>query len=582
MPTFLLDTPDLLPLPSLQAYTTVSVLLLSCSVYYAFQVTSEPDWKLNATISVGVTLEPGEGVLKATSAEGSLSGLMLSNETSLQLGLLLDNPLIVRLIDVLYLMLHEPLCIWTLINMAYCSLILFGKLVQRIVFGDLRVSEQQHLKDRFWNFVFYKFIFIFGVLNVQFMDEVVLWCTWFSMLGFLTLFAQLCRDRFEYLSFSSSTPKWPHLRLLLLLMAILASSLFLLGLCILVGIHSGINTFAFMAAETCLVMIRTCFVLTRYGIHLWDLQHQGVWENRTTYSYYSELCFELSGLVIDLLHHIHMLIWGNIILSMASLVILMQLRSIFYEIRRRIGKHQNYLQVVYLMETNFSMATQEELDKNSDGCAICWDRMDTARKLPCGHLFHNTCLRSWLEQDTSCPTCRTSLKARRGVDTNSTSDETTANTNLEAHFFHFDGSRYASWLPSVSVQVSRPSGNATVTRLVWGRRIDVTEMTSSSFSSSTSVQTSTPVAAPPPPTNLTSMGIQVQEWFPHVPLTLILQDLRVTHSIEVTMDNILDGRIQVPSSSRTSKSEMDSSQELTEDEASSNPITCSSSCSFVS
>jgi autocrine motility factor receptor len=84
--------------------------------------------------------------------------------------------------------------------MAYCCLILLGKFIQKLVFGELRVSEQQHIKDTFWNFVFYKFIFVFGVINVQYMDEVVLWCSWFSVLGFLHLLAQLCKDRFEYVS----------------------------------------------------------------------------------------------------------------------------------------------------------------------------------------------------------------------------------------------------------------------------------------------------------------------------------------------------------------------------------------------
>jgi autocrine motility factor receptor len=84
--------------------------------------------------------------------------------------------------------------------MAYCCLILLGKFIQKLVFGELRVSEQQHIKDKFWNFVFYKFIFVFGVINVQYMDEVVLWCSWFSVLGFLHLLAQLCKDRFEYVS----------------------------------------------------------------------------------------------------------------------------------------------------------------------------------------------------------------------------------------------------------------------------------------------------------------------------------------------------------------------------------------------
>lgn len=87
-----------------------------------------------------------------------------------------------------------------MINTAYCTLILLGKFIQRLVFAELRVSEQQHLKDKFWNFVFYKFIFVFGVINVQYMDEVIMWCAWFTVLGSLHLLAQLSKDRFEYVS----------------------------------------------------------------------------------------------------------------------------------------------------------------------------------------------------------------------------------------------------------------------------------------------------------------------------------------------------------------------------------------------
>lgn len=40
------------------------------------------------------------------------------------------------------------------------------------------------------------------------------------------------------------------------------------------------------------------------------------------------------------------------------------------------------------MILRFPLATEEELIKNNDDCAICWDSMVAARKLPCGHLFH--------------------------------------------------------------------------------------------------------------------------------------------------------------------------------------------------
>ena len=39
-------------------------------------------------------------------------------------------------------------------------------------------------------------------MNVQTMEEVVLWVAWFTCLGFLHLLVQLCKDRFEYVSYS--------------------------------------------------------------------------------------------------------------------------------------------------------------------------------------------------------------------------------------------------------------------------------------------------------------------------------------------------------------------------------------------
>lgn len=113
-----------------------------------------------------------------------------------------------------------------------------------------------------------------------------------------------------------------------------------------------------------------------------------VWEKRGPISYYVELCFDLTALVIDLIHHLHMLVWSNIFLSMASLVVCMQLRYLFHEIQRKYKKHRNYLWVRNHLEQNYPMATVEELQENSDNCAICWEKMDSARKLPCSHLFH--------------------------------------------------------------------------------------------------------------------------------------------------------------------------------------------------
>lgn len=45
------------------------------------------------------------------------------------------------------------------------------------------------------------------------------------------------------------------------------------------------------------------------------------------------------------------------------------------------------------------------------------------------------------------------------------------------------------------------------------------------------------------PERLNEMSNQVSQLFPHIPIDLIQQDLRLTHSIEITVENILEDRL---------------------------------------
>ncbi|KAK6477037.1 E3 ubiquitin-protein ligase AMFR-like isoform X1 [Huso huso] len=494
------------PWPSLRTYTGLSAVLLVGSVLSAYRTVTQPTQE-------DLGAEDNSQIPHSSITEQDYEVHDFDSGVAT---------------DIFWYLVSDSFFVWVLVNTACCFLMLIAKIIQCMVFGPLRVSERQHLKDKFWNFVFYKFIFIFGVLNVQTVEEVVMWCLWFAVLVFLHLMVQLCKDRFEYLSFSPTTPMSSHVRVLSLLVSMLLSCCGLAVVCGVAGYIQGMHTVAFMAAECLLVTVRTGHVIMRYTIHLWDLNHEGTWESKGTYVYYTDFFMELTLLSLDLTHHIHMLLFGNIWLSMASLVIFMQLRYLFHEVQRRIRRHKNYLRVVGNMEARFAIATPEELAANNDDCAICWDSMQAARKLPCGHLFHNSCLRSWLEQDTSCPTCRMSLN----INENSRAREDRQRENLgenigpvpgaEArphinhhnHFFHFDGSRIASWLPSFSVEVMHTTNI-----------LGITQANNS---------------------QLNAMAHQIQEMFPQIPYHLVLQDLQLTRSVEITTDNILEGRIQVP------------------------------------
>lgn len=71
------------------------------------------------------------------------------------------------------------------------------------------------------------------------------------------------------------------------------------------------------------------------------------------------------------------------------------------------------------MDQRYPTATPEEMTSMSDPtCIICREEMSlpqadtvqtdgpntTPKKLPCGHIFHFYCLKSWLERQQSCPT----------------------------------------------------------------------------------------------------------------------------------------------------------------------------------
>uniref|UniRef100_A0A8C8FG51 E3 ubiquitin-protein ligase AMFR n=1 Tax=Oncorhynchus tshawytscha TaxID=74940 RepID=A0A8C8FG51_ONCTS len=506
------------PWPSLQTYTALSVALLVGSIFSAYTTVTEQGF--------GVP-DMDEPLPPAPLVGDNIGGLEYVTSDDV-VGA--DTELATT---VMWYLVTDSVFVWVLVNTAFCSLMLIAKMIQCMVFGPLRVSEKQHLKDKFWNFIFYKFIFIFGVLNVQMVEEVVMWCLWFSALVFLHLMVQLCKDRFEYLSFSPTTSMNSHVRVLTLLVSLLLGCCGLAVVCGLLGAAHGMHTLSFMAAECLLVTVRTGHVIMRYTIHLWDLNHPGTWESKGSYVYYTDFIMELSMLSLDLMHHIHMLLFGNIWLSMASLVIFMQLRYLFHEVQRRIRRHKNYLRVINNMEARFAVATAEELVTNNDDCAICWDTMQTARKLPCGHLFHNSCLRSWLEQDTSCPTCRMSLNIsgdggpargqqqgaglplENNLGPGGPAADARPHLNQHNHFFHFDGSRIASWLPSFSVEVMHTTNILAIAQQANNSQLN-------------------------------TMAHQIQEMFPQVPYHLVLQDLQLTRSVEVTTDNILEGRIVVP------------------------------------
>ncbi|KAL7213911.1 hypothetical protein ACSBR1_026358 [Camellia fascicularis] len=83
-----------------------------------------------------------------------------------------------------------------------------------------------------------------------------------------------------------------------------------------------------------------------------------------------------------------------------------ELYETFRNFKIRVNDYIRYRKITSNMNDRFPDATPEELNASDAACIICREEMTTAKRLSCGHLFHVHCLRSWLERQHTCPTCR--------------------------------------------------------------------------------------------------------------------------------------------------------------------------------
>ena len=206
--------------------------------------------------------------------------------------------------------------------------------------------------------------------------------------------------------------------------------------------EKNLQTLTFLLAEIGVIMIKAIHIVLRYAIHLYDLNHTGLWEHKGRYvshfyhvtfylnrrligcadlilrvvfpefhSYesigaiqccrksrlfyrelkflsarwlhYNDLVLGCSFLTLNLFHHLHMLLSGNLWLSMASLVICMHIRFLFNEIQKQYHRHLNYRRVVIDMECKYPTVNKK------GECAICWDTFRWVIEVEMSHLYES-------------------------------------------------------------------------------------------------------------------------------------------------------------------------------------------------
>ncbi|PHJ24542.1 zinc c3hc4 type (ring finger) domain-containing protein [Cystoisospora suis] len=160
---------------------------------------------------------------------------------------------------------------------------------------------------------------------------------------------------------------------------------------------------------TCLGMFVSCGVsILKFGMHVIDLRLDNGWASKSAVIFYLELIHDVTSLAIFLLF------MSVFFITQPSRLPLYMTADIIHVVKalyKRILSFRKYRSLTRNLETRFPDATHEELEA-ADTCIICRDLLfEGSKRLPCSHVFHVDCLRSWLVQQQSCPTCRADIPA---------------------------------------------------------------------------------------------------------------------------------------------------------------------------
>jgi len=176
--------------------------------------------------------------------------------------------------------------------------------------------------------------------------------------------------------------------MLTLQLLLLFANLGWFSLCLSVFWDAGAAVLLLLTFECFTLFVDTLQTLGKYTIHLWDLHGNGTWEDRGKYMYMVEFFTDSVILLATLAHYVQILILHGISFTLIDMLIFLHIRIVFNNLRDKIHAYRNYKQLAENMERTYEHVSAEQLANMNESCAICRERLDAARRLPCGHLFH--------------------------------------------------------------------------------------------------------------------------------------------------------------------------------------------------
>ncbi|KAJ1654367.1 hypothetical protein IWQ61_005696 [Dispira simplex] len=312
-----------------------------------------------------------------------------------------------------------------LANMALFLTILTGKFMQRVFFGSLRAIEVEHLYERGW-FAITETCLALTAFRDEYNTQ-----TFFLLLTlmFSKVFHWLLEDRVGYMEQAPVLGWVFHVRTVAMTV--------LLGLTDVLFLWYSVRSTFFgeddmtlsilvvFGFEFAILVVSLAATVAKYLLHVLEQRSGQAWDSKSLYIAFIELASDFLQLILYLgffaliTHYFHLPY--HILFNIYATV-----RGFIQKCRILL----RYRQATRNMNERYPTVTPEELTQLRDTtCIICREDMihheddsglpqnaeepldevnqgEVPKRLPCGHVFHFNCLRSWLERQQTCPTCR--------------------------------------------------------------------------------------------------------------------------------------------------------------------------------
>nr|WDD38951.1 ERAD-associated E3 ubiquitin-protein ligase HRD1B [Fagopyrum tataricum] len=285
-----------------------------------------------------------------------------------------------------------------LLNMGLVIMCGLWQLTKKIFLGSLREAEVERLNEQSWREVM-EILFAITIFRQDFS------VSFLAMVAALLLIKALhwmAQKRVEYIETTPAVTRISHIRIVSFMgFLLLIDSLFLYSYLRHLIETRQASVSLFFSFEYMILATTTVATFVKYLFYVCDVLMEGQWEKKPVYTFYLEL-------IRDLLHLSMYLCFFMVIFVNygVPLHLIRELYETFRNFKIRVADYIRYRKITSNMNDRFPDATPEELNVSDATCIICREEMTTAKKLICGHLFHVHCLRSWLERQHTCPTCR--------------------------------------------------------------------------------------------------------------------------------------------------------------------------------